>query len=334
MLEVSGGNALNILAAMTATLPSEVQQVFERFITTEYTTIDASGQPITWPVTPYYRAGAGAIDLTTGLGYPKKADDAARNPQVSLLFSDPTGSSVDDPCAVLVQGTAQVDDSDLVQNRERYARESLAKLPATKSLYPPKPIRGMFDWYFMRIYVYVRPERVYVWEKGDFTTAPTLYGAHMEEVRSHHSAEPEIERPAPEGGTADWDERLEELGRRHPTAVLSVVAPDGFPLSCRLELEPDRGERRIRLGELPEWLAATPGRACLTAHAHGPDFRWQTNFQVRGDLVREGSQWVLVPHRLIGGFELPKSKLEGYRVNFQKMRRFRKIAKRELAKRR
>jgi hypothetical protein len=131
MLEVSGGNALNILAAMTATLPSEVQQVFERFITTEYTTIDASGQPITWPVTPYYRAGAGAIDLTTGLGYPKKADDAARNPQVSLLFSDPTGSSVDDPCAVLVQGTAQVDDSDLVQNRERYARESLAKLPAS-----------------------------------------------------------------------------------------------------------------------------------------------------------------------------------------------------------
>jgi hypothetical protein len=37
---------------MTATLPAEVQQVFDRFITTEYTTIDRRGRPITWPVTP------------------------------------------------------------------------------------------------------------------------------------------------------------------------------------------------------------------------------------------------------------------------------------------
>jgi len=36
----------------------------------------------------------------------------------------------------------------------------------------------------------------------------------------------------------------------------------------------------------------------------------------------------------VGGFELPESKLEAYRANFKKMRRYRKIAKRELAKRR
>jgi hypothetical protein len=182
--------------------------------------------------------------------------------------------------------------------------------------------------------VYVRPERVYVWNSGDFTGEPTLYDAHLEEVRSQHSQEPEVERAAPEGGAPEWDERLEELGRRHPTAVLSVVGPDGFPLSTRLDVETDRAGHRIRLGELPEWMAAAPGKACLTAHAHGPDFRWQTNFQVRGDLVRDESGWSLAPHRLVGGFELPKSKLEAYRVNFKKMRRFRKIAKRELAKRR
>ena len=319
---------------MTTTLPPEVQRVFERFITTEYTTVDGSGQPITWPVTPYYRSGDGAIDVTTGLGYPKKAADARRNPQVSLLFSDPTGSGIEDPCAVLVQGTATVDDRNLAQNRDRYARESLAKLPATKSMYPPKAIRGMFNWYFMRIYVYVRPERVYVWRGGDCSGEPSLYGAHMEEVRSHHSEEPAVERAAPEGGTIAWDERLEELGHRHPTAVLSVMGPDGFPLSTRLTIEPDRGAGVIRLGELPEWLPAASGKACLTAHAHDPEFRWQTNFQVRGDLVRDGSGWSLVPHRLIGGFELPKSKLAAYRENARKMMRFRKIAKRELAKRR
>lgn len=319
---------------MTATLPDEVQQVFERFITTEYTTIDGTGQPITWPVTPYYQAGDGAIDLTTALGYPKKADDAARNPQVSLLFSDPTGSRIEQPCAVLIQGTARVDDTNLVANRERYLRESVAKLPATKVMHPPKVIRGMFDWYFMRIYVYVRPERVFVWESCDFTRNPTLYGAHLEEVRSHHSEEPPVPLPEPEGGPIEWDERLEQLGRRHRTAVLSTVGPDGFPFSCRLEIEPDSRAGRIRLGELPDWFLAKPGKACLAAHSDHPDFLWQTNFQVRGDLVDDGAGWSLVPHRLVGGLELPQGTLERYRTNFTKMMRFRKAAKRELANRR
>ena len=180
---------------MTSTLPPEVQQVFERFITTEYTTVDASGQPITWPVTPYYRPGAGAIDITTGLGYPKKADDAERNPRVALLFSDPTGSGVAEPCAVLVQGAARVDYSDLAANRERYWRESSEKLPATKDRHPPAFLRGMFGWYYTRIYVYVRPERVFVWSDGDFSKDPTLYDSRVEEVRSKHSAEPEVPSP-------------------------------------------------------------------------------------------------------------------------------------------
>ena len=49
---------------MTSSLPQEIQAVFDRFITTEYTTVDAGGQPITWPLTPYYSPGAPCIDVT------------------------------------------------------------------------------------------------------------------------------------------------------------------------------------------------------------------------------------------------------------------------------
>ena len=52
---------------MTSSLPQDVRECFERFVTTEYTTIDARKQPITWPVTPYYRPGGPSIDVTTGL---------------------------------------------------------------------------------------------------------------------------------------------------------------------------------------------------------------------------------------------------------------------------
>ena len=315
---------------MTASLPQDVQQVFDRFITTEYTTIDRHGQPITWPVTPYYTPGGATIDVTTGLGYPKKADDAAANPQVALLFSDPTGSGMESPPMVLVQGTATVDDRDLDANRERYARESTEKLPATKELLPPEPLRKLFGWYFTRIYVDVRPERVWVWRGG---AEPELFDTHLEEVRSGRDEEPDAELAPPKRREPIWHDRIDELGSRYPTGVLSLVAPDGFPFSARVRVRPDRGAQRIRIGDLPTGAPMQPGLACLAAHEHEEDFTSQRNFQVRGDLVEDDQGWAIVPAKVVGGFEVPEGRIAVLRENFKKSRRFRRIAKRELAKR-
>ena len=308
---------------MTASLPLEVQQVFDRFFTTEYTTVDRRGQPICWPVTPYYRPGDACIDVTTALGYPKKALDARDNPKVALLFSDPDGSGVERAPQVLVQGIAEVDHHDLDANRERYRRESLEKVPGIVTrLYPPKFALRAFDFYFTRIYVHVRPERVYVWPDGDATREPELYDAHMEEVRSGHDEEPDAPRAPAEGGTAAWDERMDELGERYPEAVLALVAPDGFPFSVRVPISVDRSARRVRIGGGVLGVPVRPGLACLTAHDHDAGFTWQRNFQVRGDLVEEDGGWVLVPHRMVGGFELPPgSKLRVYATNARTMAR-------------
>jgi hypothetical protein len=40
-----------------------------------------------------------------------------------------------------------------------------------------------------------------------------------------------------------------------------------------------------------------------------------------------------VPHKLVGGFELPRSRVAVLRANAAKARRFRRTAKRELARR-
>jgi hypothetical protein len=192
----------------------------------------------------------------------------------------------------------------------------------------------MFSWYFERLYVQVRPERVFIWPHGDLERPPEVLDSHLEEVRSGHIEEPEQTRFSREGGAEAWDERLEELGSRHPTAVLAWVAPDGFPIAVRVPIEPDRTQRRIEIGAVPEGLPLAEGRACLTAHAHAPDFKWQENFQVRGDLVREGDRWALVPHRLIGGFELPdESEFARYRRNLAKSIRFYRNRKRVLKQR-
>jgi hypothetical protein len=318
---------------VTASLPAEVQAVFERFITASYTTIDHEGQPITWPVTPYYSAGQSCIDVTTGLGYPKKADDARSNPLVSLLFSDPLSSGLDDPPMVLVQGAAQVDDADLAANRERYARESLKKLPRGAAMRPPDPLKKLMGWYYTRIYIHVRPERVYVWPRGDLAAEPTLYDAHIEEVRSGHSEEPERFHASPAGGAPATDERILELPGRHRTAVLSIAAPDGFPFSVRVVIELDGSGRRIRIASLPVGVPIQPGLASLTVNEPSERLTRQRNFQLRGDLVIADGDWILVPHALAGGFELPSSPLQRLRVNATRVMRLRRAAKRELARR-
>jgi hypothetical protein len=318
---------------VTALLPSSVQAVFDRFITTEFTTVDAHGQPITWPLTPYYSLGAPSIEVTTGIGYPKKADDARANPLVALLFSDPTGSGLHGAPAVLVQGTATVNDADLEANRDRYARESAIKLPALARRQPPVRVQRLFGWYFLRLWIRVRPERVYVWPSRECRGEPELYDAHMEEVRSGHSEEPERFHAAPEGGSTAWDARIDELGTRYPTAVLSIVTPDGFPFAARVPVRVDHAARAIRIDADPDAMPLAPGLACLTAHTHSDNFTWMQNFQVRGDLVRDGQGWTLHPHKLVGGLEIPKNRLEVLRSNAAKVRRFHRTAKRELARR-
>ena len=297
---------------MTSTLPPEVRDAFERFITCELTTVDARKQPITWPVTPYYTQGAMTIDVTTGLGYPKKADDARAHPSVALLFSDPTGSGIDSGIRVLVQGTATVDDEDLEANADRYYRESLVKLPATKKMHPPKPMRSLLNWYYARLYIKVRPERVFVWPEGNLSDEPVVHDTHLEEVRSGHVEQPPEPHGPPVGGGAAWDPRRDVLAE-HDTGVLSWMGPDGFPISIRAPFSADATRREVAIEAEPLGLPLMEGRACLTVHRHAPDFTWQRNMQVRGDLTPSDQGWRLVPRRVVGGFELPEGRLSRFR---------------------
>jgi len=240
---------------VTASLPSDVQAVFAQFKTIELTTVDDHGQPITWPATPSYRPAAPCIDITTDLEHPQKVDDARANPLVGLLFSDPMGSGLSDPPMVLVQGNAQVDE------------------------------RASGD----RIAIHVRPERVYIWPNGDIATEPALYDAHIDEVRSGHSEEPDRYHADPAGGASTWSPRIADLGIRHPTAVLAIVSPDGFPFAVRAPVHVDAAARWVVVGGAPTGIPFQPGLACLTTGS----------LQVRGDLVYVDETWALLPHEVI-----------------------------------
>lgn len=84
---------------------SAAVDIIDRYFTCEFTTLSRDGSPVTWPVSPRLLAD-GRFLLTTSIGMPQKAFNIRRNPKVSLLFSEPTGSGVATPGAVLVQGDA------------------------------------------------------------------------------------------------------------------------------------------------------------------------------------------------------------------------------------
>ena len=155
-------------------LPPEVEAVFRAFRTCEMSTLARDGSPITWPTLPFWRPAEGRFLITTSIGLPHKAFNVRRNPRVSLLFSNPTASSLKDPPAVLVQGDAEAPDevSTSVEGFEEEVREVFRRQPAS-GFYSGNPItRYLFDWYYMRLQIHVTPRRILWWPMGDFGQAP------------------------------------------------------------------------------------------------------------------------------------------------------------------
>src|SRR3954462_11273359 len=222
---------------MTATLPSDLREVFARCTVAELVTIDERGRPVARSVSPRYHEGASCIHVTGG--------DEVADPHVALLDAG-------DGPMVLVQGVAT----------DRVVR-------------------------------HVRPERVYAWDGDDPETEPRLFDAHIEEVRSGHNEEPEVEHAAPEGGHGLWDHRLDELD----CALLACVGPDGFPFAARTMIAPDPRGGLLRLPRVPVGMPVEPGPACLHAtdagHAEGRGPR------VHGDLMAASDGWRMVPHSVM-----------------------------------
>ncbi len=155
-------------------LPADVEAVLREFYTCEFTTVNQKGQPMTWPSVPYLDVAAGRIVCAVSIAFPVKAFNARRHPQVALLYSEPTGSGLDHPPAVLVQGEAVVAEvleytPDIIGLFRTVSRRQ----PDSRRFSDNAFVRGLFSWYlFQRISLTVTPRRILVWPEGDFAVTP------------------------------------------------------------------------------------------------------------------------------------------------------------------
>ncbi len=159
-------------------LPADVQAVLREFRTCELTTLSKDGGPITWPVMAVYQPEQGRFLLSTAIGLSQKVAHLRRDPRLSLLFSDPTGSGLADPPAVLVQGDGHVGDDIGTWNEDLrvYHRQAWLRQPMSRT-YSFSPIgRYLMGWYFRRLVITLRPARVFWWPVGDFSRTPEVVG--------------------------------------------------------------------------------------------------------------------------------------------------------------
>lgn len=160
-------------------IPAEVEAVFREFRTCEFSTLARDGTPITWPMLPFWRPDTGQFMTTTSIGLPDKAFNIRRNPRVSLLFSNATGSGLMEPPAVLVQGDATA--PDVVQTSigayEKEVKLVFRRQPSG-AIWSRNPLlRWYFDWYFMRLEITITPSRILWWPRADFSVKPQVLDA-------------------------------------------------------------------------------------------------------------------------------------------------------------
>ena len=145
--------------------------VIDNYFTCEFTTLSRDGSPVTWPVSPRLLED-GRFLLTTSIGLPQKAFNIRRNPKVSMLFSEPKGSGVAEPGAVLIQGDATAEDrivTDVSSDKDlARSSETVITVNPRAKLWSSWLGRRMWWSYYMRILIYVTPRRALFWPTRDF----------------------------------------------------------------------------------------------------------------------------------------------------------------------
>ena len=155
-------------------LPPHVLQALFAYRTCELSTMARDGTPITAPISPVVLTAQNRLLITTSIALPNKAFNVRRDGRASLLFSEPTGSGLDAPPAVLIQGDAVCPDRVETWTPElAQLWEILAVRQPASNVYAANPLtRWFFDWYYMRLLIFVTPRRVRWWERGDMGAAP------------------------------------------------------------------------------------------------------------------------------------------------------------------
>jgi hypothetical protein len=257
--------------------PPDLAKAVDPYRTCEFATVTRAGTPIAWPTVTWYDETTGTFTVTTSIALPTKAVNVRREPRVSMLFSDPTGSGRSTLPQVLVRGRAACPDVIRTDptGLEAYWTRLYERQPAGKMYGANTLTRRLMDWYYFRLVISVTPDSV------------------------------ETREPLPEAGPLPSGSGGDDAATRRTFAqlshyrsgVLSWIDGDGGPRSTRVRPVPSRNGR-LAVGEHE---SLRPGPASLLCHAHDEQLWSQRSFVTVGRLDRDDAGWTFICERTIDG---------------------------------
>lgn len=148
---------------MIATLPAEVTEVIQQYLTCEFSTLSADGTPSTTPMSAVWQPDYQRFILSTSVSAPAKLNRIRANDRVALLFSEPIGSGLLDAPAVLVQGRATVSHQVFAaEGMEDYWAVLLRRKPDIRRAITDAKMRAFWpECFYWRARITVRPTSVW-----------------------------------------------------------------------------------------------------------------------------------------------------------------------------
>jgi hypothetical protein len=247
-------------------IPRLLSAQFRAASITEFAYLTPRGEPLCWPVTPYWYPERGILGISTGLGYPNKAYYAQRHPRVAALFG-----------STLLQGDAVVLDDDLQANTDRYVREMRAKFLSARFGLNPLSVR-LLDFYLPRLWIEITPVHL---------LADVAGGSLGTNPRSAEKNRPSM-APGPQLNA------LLRWVRQATSAVVAQAGPDGYPSIARVRVAPGP-EGSVELASAPG-----TGPAALTFHTEGLGGVRLDALMARGRVETSDGIVRFVPRRVVG----------------------------------
>lgn len=148
------------------TLPDPVVRLLDAALVGELSVVDASGDPVTYPLIPLYDGEH--IYLTSSTLFSRKLEHIKANPKVSLSLTDPTavGGRTD---RATIQGDARVIEEDPHGGWERLLPIWEKKEPSIVFFLKQRVALPLF---FERSLIQITPRRALYWPDGNPATAP------------------------------------------------------------------------------------------------------------------------------------------------------------------
>jgi general stress protein 26 len=285
-------------------LPDWMYHTIEESFTCQFTSVTKSGTPVALPVfLNHFDPDTGTLIISSPAAV-KRLENVRQHPEVAMLFSQVGVGKGESPHVLLVQGMAEVDDTDLEHGWKRYFAGWARRQPSARETVPK--MRQMWPGYVQRAIIRVQPTRFLGWPEGDMQRTPEAVEVHG--ATSENQRPPALSRRPRSGRVTEsdvmivWtDELIAQIGS-YSRAALSYMGESGYPVTLPLPFTFDRLEHHFtfpRPSQPPAISSEAEGSTSITLLRYDQQRANEAYLLFYGQLARHDDTWSFTPTRVV-----------------------------------